>query len=164
MEIAAAREASIQRGIDQTVEFGMGMIHAGLEGQEAWDQFWDDFAMRMFDMVMSQAFSMLLQVLTGGGAGFLGSLFGGLFSTGGVVHAASGYVQGSHYGDRVPAMLEPGERVLTRQEAREYSGGGSRGNISVALSLGSMFSGASRSDLLRAGKILRQVMEAEGLA
>lgn len=164
-EVARAREAAIQRGIDQTAAFGLGMIHAGLQGQQAWDQFWDNFAMRMFDMVMSEAFGMLLQVLTGGGGGFLGDLFGALFQHGGTVQrAAAGLmVPGTHRGDRVPALLEPGERVLTREEARNYSGAGSRSSPVINLTLGSMFSGASRADLQKAGRVLREVMAAEGI-
>lgn len=167
-EVARVREASIARGIDQTVAFGMGMIHAGLQGQEAWDTFWNNFAMRMFDMVMSEAFGMLLQVLTGGGAGLLGNIFGALFNAGGdVQHAAGGLqVAGVHRSDRVPALLEPGERVLSRGEVREMqygrSGGGSVNNVSV--SMGSMFGNYSRSDLQRAARVLKEVMDAGGIS
>lgn len=168
-EVAREREASIQRGIDQTVAFGMGMIHAGLQGQEAWDQFWDNFAMRLFDMVFSEAFGMLLSVLTGGGGGFFGDLFGALFAAGGDVQHAEGgmVVQGVHRGDRVPALLEPGERVLSRGEVREMqygrgSGGGSVNNVTVTL--GSMFGNYSRSDLQRAARVLKEVMDAGGIS
>jgi hypothetical protein len=40
------------------------------------------------------------------------------YSGGGIVYAASGYV--SHGSDTVPAMLTPGERVLTVSESRNY--------------------------------------------
>ena len=167
-EVAREREASNQRGIDQTVAFGMGMIHAGLQGQEAWDQFWDNFAMRMFDMVFSEPFGMLFSVLTGGGGGFFGDLFGALFAAGGDVQHAEGgmVVQGVHRGDRVPALLEPGERVLSRGEVREMqygrgSGGGSVNNVTVTL--GSMFSNYSRAELQRAARVMREVMAAGGI-
>ena len=78
-------------------------------------------------------------------------------------HAAGYIVPGAHAGDRVPALLEPGERVLTRGEARDYSGGGSRGGAVINLTLGSMFSGASRSDLQKAARVLRDVMDAGGM-
>jgi len=146
----------------------MGMIHAGLQGQEAWDQFWNNFAMRMFDMVFSEAFGMLLSVLTGGGGGFFGDLFGALFAAGGDVQHAEGgmVVQGVHRGDRVPALLEPGERVLSRGEVREMqygrgAGGGSVNNVTVTL--GSMFSNYSRAELQRAARVMREVMAAGGI-
>ena len=41
-----------------------------------------------------------------------------LFSNGGVVHAANGYVSGTTYsGDQIPAMLNAGEVVLNRSQA-----------------------------------------------
>jgi hypothetical protein len=86
---------------------------------------------------------------------------------GGMPGMASGgmIVPGAHMSDRVPALLTPGERVLTRAEARDYAGasGGSRGDTTVNVTLGSMFSSASRSELIRAGRTLREVMQAEGL-
>ena len=44
--------------------------------------------------------------------------FLGLFANGGVAHAANGLVPGSRYsGDRVPALLNSGETVLTRAQS-----------------------------------------------
>lgn len=83
---------------------------------------------------------------------------------GSIPHAAAGWtVPGSHRNDRVPALLEPGERVLTRGEARDFSGGGSRAGTVVNLTLGSMFSNASRSELQKAARTLRDVMDAGGM-
>jgi TP901 family phage tail tape measure protein len=45
------------------------------------------------------------------------------FQTGGAIHAQDGvWVPGSGSGDRVPAMLEPGEFVVNRNAAKQYGG------------------------------------------
>ena len=45
------------------------------------------------------------------------------FQTGGTIHAQDGvWVPGSGSGDRVPAMLEPGEFVVNRNAAKQYGG------------------------------------------
>lgn len=73
----------------------------------------------------------------GGGLGLIGQLF----STGGVVHAASGMrVPGVGAGDRVPAMLERGEVVIPagashpsflQEVAMAAGGGGGRQNVTI---------------------------------
>ncbi len=75
-------------------------------------------------------------------------------------HAAGYIVPGSHAGDRSLAMLEPGERVLTRGEARDYTGRQGVTETIINLHHGSMFAGYSRSDLTRAARMLREVMDA----
>lgn len=105
----------------------------------------EDVLLSVLGTVLSIAASIFVP---GGGAtasgifGFLGSIFG--FQDGGVIHAARGMrVPGVGSGDRVPAMLEPGETVVPKggthpsfidEVARAAGGGG--GNVTVNLSQG----------------------------
>jgi len=111
---------------------------------------------------------VLLGVLAGAGGGFLGDIFGAIFSTGGTVgprRAATGLVvPGSGYGDRVPALLTPGEVVLTRDDAKAYREGNTGKAVNLSVSFGSMFQSGSKYEMVRAGRMLRRIMRDEGLA
>lgn len=157
----AARQASIERGIQWTANFGTSMIMAANDGQSAWDSFWSRFMNQVIAAAFSEAFQALLKFLVPE-SGLLGGIFGSLFSTGGTVggpaRAASGLVVGgSGYGDRVPALLTPGETVLTRDESRVYHGG--QRPVSVSITTGSMLSTGSRAEAQRAGKAVVDLIE-----
>jgi hypothetical protein len=190
---AAAEEAAVQRRIaatEQAMRSGeeMGRVIGGVLAQGAQDQItfaegMDAVGASMIQMIAESAAQAVMAYaaeaaaaaaasqagipvigpfLAAAAMGSMLALVQGLL--GGIPHAASGWiVPGSHRGDRVPAILEPGERVLTRAEARDYAGGSARGSTVVNLSLGSMFSSASRADLQKAGRVLREVMAAEGI-
>ena len=52
-----------------------------------------------------------------------GPMFGGGVQTGGMIRAQNGaWVPGKGEGDRVPAMLEPGEFVVNKKAAKQYGG------------------------------------------
>lgn len=165
--VADARAASIQRGIEWSADFGTSMVMAAYDGQDAWDQFWNGMANRVIELVFSEAFQSLLGLLVGGGGGILGGLFGALFSTGGEVtghgrRASTGYtVPGTGYGDHVPILAEPGERVLTRDETRAYAAGGrgGRGSVTVNLSMPSMVHTGSQSEMRRAAATLQRILD-----
>lgn len=185
-EAAQARQDAAQSAINHALEMGSvigDVLAQGAQDQITFAEGMESVGQSMLGMIVQAASQAVMAyaaeaaaaaaasqagipvigpILAAAAMGSMLALVQGLL--GGMPHAASGWtVPGSHAGDRVPAMVEPGERILTRAEARDYTGGGSRGNTSVMLTLNSMFSGASRSDLQRAGKVLREVMDAEGV-
>jgi hypothetical protein len=103
----------------------------------------EDVMLKLIGTALSLASSIFLP---GAGAaasgifGFLGSIFG--FQDGGVMRAANGMrVPGVGAGDRVPALLEPGETVIPKNGTHPSfidevarAGGGGGGNITVNLS------------------------------
>lgn len=105
----------------------------------------EDVMLKLVGTALSLASSIFLPgagAVASGIFGFLGSIFG--FQDGGVIHAARGMrVPGVGSGDRVPAMLEPGETVVPKggthpsfidEVARAAGGGG--GSVTVNLSQG----------------------------
>lgn len=135
---AAAELASAYRQVGSELGGLFNAIIAG--GMSA-----EHVMMRLVGTILSLASNF---ILPGAGAGvsgvfgFLGSIFG--FQDGGVMHAANGMrVPGVGSGDRVPAMLEPGETVVPKngshpsfldEVARAAGAGGSSVTVNLSQS------------------------------
>lgn len=133
---AAAELASVYANVGSQIG---GVFNAIIRGGMSAE----DVMLKLIGTALSLASSIFLP---GAGAaasgifGFLGSIFG--FQDGGVIRAAHGMrVPGVGAGDRVPALLEPGETVVPKggtqpgfieEVARAANGGG--GNVTVNLS------------------------------
>jgi len=133
---AAAELASVYANVGSQIG---GVFNAIIRGGMSAE----DVMLKLIGTALSLASSIFLP---GAGAaasgifGFLGSIFG--FQDGGVIRAAHGMrVPGVGAGDRVPALLEPGETVVPKggtqpgfiEEVARAAGGGG-GGVTVNLS------------------------------
>ena len=160
-QMADARQASILRAKQGIADFATGMVMAAREGDDAWNQFWDNFQGRLLGIVVSSAFEAFLGVFSGGVGGFFGKIFG--FKGGGPVpayKAAGGMtVPGSStsFGDKTPIMAEAGEMVLSRNQVNDMKGGSTVNHIN--LSFPSLISTASNAEIAQAIPIVKKIMQ-----
>jgi len=133
-------------------EFGRIMLRQG----EDWEQ-------DMLEAIIRLGIEMGLNMILPGLGSFVSSVLP--FQGGGEVRHAQGgaYVPDiGPYGDRHLYALERGERVIPREQVLS-NGGGGRGTVSLNLSIGSMFSGASKTDLLRSADIIVDALRERGV-
>lgn len=121
-------QAGIASGIDASsqaiAQFALGMR----EGEKIGTVLigvWKDVTAQIAAAIIKQQILNLLSAMTGGATGPLGFLFskGGMvpgYADGGVVYAANGFAPRGT--DTVPAMLTPGEGVLTRSAVAGIGG------------------------------------------
>lgn len=163
------RMAALQQNISRAAQFGFSLYAAAQEGKRGLKQWADNFLAELERVVMTEVFKTVLQLLLGGfnPGGLLGDVFGGLFHSGGVVRAQSGYVvPGSGRGDHVPILAEPGEVVLSRDAARELRrtmNAPERAARPVTLIYQPTIGTGTPAELARAARELGRLIRREGL-
>lgn len=172
---SAIEEALDVAGVNAALSFSDTLIDAAFGAEIAWDKF---FRSLMADLAKAIARAAILKALESTGFAFFSG--GGIaasstgiateiplspLSSGGIVpsYAAAGLFA-SRGTDTVPAMLTPGEAVLSRQHTREILGGraalvaaeGAGGSLTVPVHIG----GAHLTTLLiRNSRSVEQVNE-----
>ena len=126
IRLAREKQDEIIRSADEVrgavKDFASGFVSdmkAGVSAAEALGNALDRLADKLMDMALDQ----LVAGLFGKAGGPLAGLIGSLFSTGGVVKAATGgSIRGSGTGtsDSIPAMLSNGEYVVNARQAKKY--------------------------------------------
>jgi hypothetical protein len=150
------QEAAQGRVNDQLLSGAQEFGRIMLSGKENWEE-------EMLKAIIKLGIEMGLNMILPG----LGSFVSGIlpFSTGGTVrHAAAGTTvpDAGAYGDRHPYLLERGEVVLSRQQVLQDRATPQR-SVSLSLSIGSMFSSASKTDLLRSADVMIQAFRERGI-
>ena len=139
-DLEEAQQAKIAAGAEGLAKSSIGFIKgfaaAAEEGTKAVAGFFKNLAIKILEslalVALSAAFKALFTFLApgvGGAAGTVFSFIGGIFGAqkGGLVPGfqdGGGFVPGVGRGDKVPALLEPGELVIPRDNVADGNFGG----------------------------------------